>query len=305
LGLTGKGRTLGIVTLANFTPSDVFAYWSSIGLTVDPNRLQVVNIDGGPGAPSDASDSVETTLDVEQSGGIAPGAKIIVYQAPITNQGWVDAFATAVESNSAETLSTSWISWEWFKESTVVDPITGKKASFTQAMHELFLRAAIQGQTLFAASGDNGAYAAAGPPLSCFPANCSSPLSVESPVSDPAITAAGGTTLPGLQAGYCLNAACTPPYWNVNIPHERVWGWDYLLPLCALLGTPDPVACGIYSEGSGGGVSVILPEPEYQSGLLGVELSQPGRVWEASTSVGKHAEWGGNLLCASIQLSGP
>ncbi len=96
-GVTGKGRTVGIVTLANFTPSDAFTYWSSLGLKVDANRLTVVNIDGGPGAPSDASGSDETTLDVEQSGGIAPGAKIIVYQAPNTNQGFLDAFAAAIE----------------------------------------------------------------------------------------------------------------------------------------------------------------------------------------------------------------
>jgi subtilase family serine protease len=48
LGLSGKGRTLGIVTLASFTPSDAFAYWSALGLSVDPNRIQIVNIDGGP-----------------------------------------------------------------------------------------------------------------------------------------------------------------------------------------------------------------------------------------------------------------
>jgi kumamolisin len=128
-GVSGKGRTLGIVTLANFTPSDVFAYWSGAGLTVDPNRLQIVNIDGGPGAPSDASDSLETTLDVEQSGGVAPCAKIIVYLAPNTFQAFVDAFAAAVESNSAETLSTSWGAWEWYanlENAPVTDPTTGK-----------------------------------------------------------------------------------------------------------------------------------------------------------------------------------
>ena len=284
LGLTGKGRTLGIVTLANFTPSDVFAYWSAVGLTVDPNRLQVVNIDGGPGAPSDASDSLETTLDVEQSGGIAPGAKIIVYQAPNTNQGWVDAFAAAVESNSAETLSTSWGEWEWYtnlENGPVTDPVTGQTVGTAQALHELFLRAAIQGQTLFAASGDYGAYAANEFPP-CFPStspSCSITLSMLDPASDPAITAAGGTTLPGLQAGYCLNSACTPPYWNVDIPHERVWGWDYLEGLCIALGIPDPIACNIFPDGSGGGVSILYPQPSYQSFLPGIQLTQPGQSW--------------------------
>jgi len=294
-GLSGKGRTLGIVTLASFTPSDAFAYWSALGLTVDPNRLQIVNIDGGPGAPSDASDSMETSLDVEQSGGVAPGANIIVYQAPNTNQAWVDAWATAIDANSAETLSASWGSWEWsnnLENGPVDDPITGQTVGVTHALHELFVRAAIQGQTLFASSGDGGGYDATdtfdcfGPYSPSQPDSCSQPLSVDYPASDTAITAAGGTTLPGLQTGYCLNPACTPPYWSVNIPHERVWGWDYLEPWCVASGTPNPIACGIFPGGSGGGVSVAFEEPFYQYFLPGVQLSQPGQVWEAGEGIG-------------------
>ena len=283
-GLSGKGRTIGIVTLANFTPSDVFAYWSGLGLSVDSSRLQIVNIDGGPGAPSDASGSTETTLDVEQSGGIAPAANIIVYQGPNTNQAWVDAFAAALEANSAETISTSWGQWEWYanlENGPVNDPVTGRTISTIQALHELFVRAAIQGQTLFASSGDYGAYYANQFTLSsfgpCFPStspSCSITLSVDHPASDPAITAAGGTTVPGPQ-DYCLNAACTPPYYLVTIPHERVWSWDYLEGFCAAIGTPDPIACGIFPWGSGGGVSVLFPEPDYQIRLAGVERSQP------------------------------
>ena len=125
-GVMGTGRTLGIITFASFTPSDAFAYWSAVGLAVDPNRIHIVNVDGGPGAPSDTSGSDETTLDVEQSGGIAPGAKVIVYQAPNTNQGFVDNFAAAIDTNAAESLSTSWGFWEWYQNlenSPVTDPI--------------------------------------------------------------------------------------------------------------------------------------------------------------------------------------
>src|SRR3984957_1800589 len=106
-GVTGAGRTIGIVTLASFTQDDAFVYWKSLGLKVNPNRIRIVNVDGGPGAPSDNSGSDETTVDVEQSGGIAPGANIIVYQAPNTNQGFVDVFAKAVDDNLVDTMSTS------------------------------------------------------------------------------------------------------------------------------------------------------------------------------------------------------
>jgi kumamolisin len=277
-GVTGHGRTLGIVTLASFTPSDAFAYWSAVGLTVNPGRIRIVDVDGGPGAPSDESGSIETTLDVEQSGGVAPGAKIIVYQAPNTNQGFVDAFATAIDSNSADSISVSWGLWEWLQNlenSPVTDPITGQTVGSLQAFHELFVRAAIQGQSLFSASGDNGAYELNGD-FGCntetTPA-CNITLSVNSPASDSAITAAGGTTLPGLQE-YCLNSACTPPFYPINIPRERVWGWDYLNGLCAALGAPDPIACGTFPGGTGGGVSVFFPKPEYQDSIPGTRHSE-------------------------------
>jgi len=44
-------------------------------------------------------DRWETTVDVEQSGGVAPGANIAVYTAPNTNQGFVDLFAYAIDHN--------------------------------------------------------------------------------------------------------------------------------------------------------------------------------------------------------------
>ncbi len=290
-GVSGEGRTLGIVTLANFTASDAFVYWNALGLAVDPNRLTIVNIDGGPGAPSDASGSGESTLDVQQSGGIAPGAKIIVYLAPNTNQAFLDAFVQAAEDNLADSVSTSWGFWEWFQNlenSPVTDPVTGQTTGETQAMHEQFVRAAIQGQSLFAASGDGGAYDAnhdagcVGPysPVQAY--SCSLTLSVDYPASDSAMTAAGGTTLPGLQE-FCLNATCSQVF-DVTVKHERVWGWDYLIGLCQALGL-DPVSCGIFPAGSGGGVSVLFPRPQYQNSIHGTRRSEDDQVWQSTLAV--------------------
>jgi kumamolisin len=277
-GVTGRGRTIGIVTFASFTPSDAFDYWSAVGLSVSPNRIKVVDIDGGPGAPSDVGGSDETTLDVEQSGGIAPGANIIVYQGPGTAQGSLDAFATAINTNSAQTISVSWGDWEECANRGIGNFPTAcipPDPAYVEATHELFVRAAIQGQTLFASAGDSGAY----DNNEDCPADavCNNTLSVDYPASDTAITAAGGTTLPGRQE-LCLNAACTAPYYNINIPHERVWGWDYLIGYCSAIGY-DPVSCGIFPAGGGGGVSSIFIEPLYQFLLPGTQLSQPGQSW--------------------------
>ena len=237
------------------------------------NRLSVINIDGGPGAPSDASGSDETTLDVEQSGGIAPGAKIIVYQAPNTGQGFLDAFARAVHENKADSFSTSWGEWEFFDSTAggnqVTDVFSRETVSSLQALHEVLVVAALQGQTAFAAAGDCGAYDV----FDEVPPNFSTPLSVDNPASDTAIVAAGGTTLPGVQE-FVLADGST---FSIDVPTERVWGWDYLSPLCVASGL-DPLGnCEIFPGGGGGGVSVFFPLPLYQFGIFGTQLSQPNQ----------------------------
>ncbi|ACK52339.1 Peptidase S53 propeptide [Methylocella silvestris BL2] len=243
-GVAGNGRTLGIITLANFTPSDAFHYWTRVGLAVASNRMTLVNIDGGPGAPSDVSGSDETTLDVEQSGGLAPGARMIVYLAPNTNQAFFDAFAKAVNDNTADTVSVSWGAWEGFDQST----------GFTNSLHSLLVQAAVQGQSFFAAAGDDGAY-----DVDRAIGVQAGGVTVDYPASDPAITAAGGTTLAGKQA-FTVNGRPLV----INVAKERVWGWDYLDPVCKKRKL-DPIDCGIFSVGGGGGVSIVFGIPDYQT----------------------------------------
>jgi len=265
-GISGHRRTIGIVTLASFTPSDAFAYWASLGLKVDPRRIKVVKIDGGSGKTSDASGSDETTLDVEQSGGLAPDARIIVYQAPNTDQAFVDAFEAAISANAADAVSCSWGEWEEFlvQGTPISDP---DSAGDMRAMHNLFIQAALQGQSLSAAAGDAGSYDNDNPGI------FNDVLSVDHPAADPFMLAAGGTTLPGDQ-DFTLNDGST---FTVSIPKERAWSWDYLNGLCAKLGF-DPVSCGIFPVGGGGGVSLVWPIPLYQRFVPGMRTSEPGQV---------------------------
>jgi kumamolisin len=290
LGVHGRGMTVGVMTFASFTPSDAFAYWSAVGLSVSQNRIRIVDVDGGSGAPSDSGGSLETTLDVEQSGGVAPQANIIVYEAPNSSQGLVDLVAQAIDDNEADSLSISWGEWEWLDvlgNSPVTDPSTGNTVGVTQAVHELLVRAGIQGQSVYTAAGDSGAYEVNGD-LGCYgpysatvAKSCSLVISVEYPASDPAITAGGGTTLPGKQE-YCLNTACTRTY-SIDIANQQAWGWDYLDGLCTAEGTPNPIACGTYSTGGGGGVSIEFAVPSYQASLAGVQASQNLQVFQDGT----------------------
>jgi subtilase family serine protease len=279
-GITGSGRTLAVVTLASFTPSDAFGYWSSLGLETNPNRISIVNVDGGPGAPSDASGSDETTLDVEQSGGIAPGANIIVYQAPNRTQSFIDAFAKAVEDNKADSMSTSFGSWEFLDSAQnnrlEKDAFTGVTEPALQAFHNVFVQAGLQGQSLFAAAGDSGAFDTV---RGFGDTRFTKVLSVDFPGSDPAITSAGGSTLPGIQT-FQISESDTL---SITVPTEQVWGWDYLEPLCTAL-DETLAQCGIFSVGGGGGVSSFFSVPIYQASFPGVQLTQPDQDFIEETT---------------------
>jgi len=281
-GYTGHGRTLAIVTLASFTQSDAYYYWNTVlGLGVATNRITEVQVDGGSGPPSDASGSDETTLDVQQSGGLAPGARILVYEAPNTSQGFVDAFAVSADANKADTVSSSWGLWELFNSANafgngpVTDPTTGQVVTILKAFHDVFAQAALEGQSLFCSSGDYGAYDSVnalptapspGQPFSFNPV-----LSIDSPASDPLITVAGATTLPGAQV-YQFSPTLTV---TIDIAHEQAWGWDYLAPLCEVFGLPDNCEFPI---GSGGGVSIYWQRPFYQWFTPGMTNSVPGQA---------------------------
>lgn len=279
-GITGRSRSIGIITLAAFTTSDAFAYWNAVGLKVSPNRIRTVLVDGGSGAPSDDSGSDETTLDVQQSGGIAPGSNVIVYEAPNTDQGFLDAFARAIDSNVVDTLSTSWGGWEYFdavpnsvSPPQVTDPTNGRTTTELKALNDILIQAALQGQSAFAASGDAGSYDA-NDSASAFPLpDFSAVLSVDDPAAQPFITAAGGTTLPGPQSFGLPDGTST----TINIANERAWSWDYLNGLCSTLGF-DPVSCGIFPVGGGGGVSSYFALPSYQSGIAGIATTARGQT---------------------------
>jgi len=150
-----------------------------------------------------------------------------------------------------------------------------RNVELLQAFSNLFLQAAVQGQSLFASSGDAGAYdvnQVAPPP------DFSKVLSVDSPSSSAWITSAGGTTLAGDQS-FLLPGNVV---FTVNVPVERVWGWDYLTGLCATLGL-DPVSCGIFPAGGGGGVSSFVPRPFYQE-LVATRNTEPGQSLDDETT---------------------
>lgn len=254
-GATGAGETIGIVTLASVNPSDPEYFWSNVlGITTKPNRITLDNVDGGAGAVSLNAGSNETSLDVEQSGALAPQANIIVYQAPNTDYGFVDGFYTAASQNIADSVSSSWGLSETAVDAAVVSG--EESATYEIAFNDAFLEMAAQGQSAFVSSADFGAYT----PIGDIGTTNRSP---EVPGSSPYVTVAGATTLPGTIPLTATDSA--------TISAERTWGWDWWWPHYADYGLSSEFAAAQARPlGSGGGYSNLEPTPSYQQGVPGV-----------------------------------
>ncbi len=256
-GATGSGQTIAIVTLAALDPGAPQYFWQNIAHVPSSNRtVSVVNVDGGPGAPSDASGTGETDIDVEQSGGLAPDANVIVYQAPNTDYGFADAFFDAASQNIASTVSASWLESETYLQAAIA---AGEESpAYEAAFDEAFLEMAAQGQSGFIAAGDWGAYTAT---VDLGTTNLSVGVSPDSPY----ITAAGGTTLPW--SGQLTGPDGTA---TVTVPAQRTWGWDYLWqPVASITGESLADAAESMVIGSGGGFSTIERTPSYQQDVPG------------------------------------
>jgi kumamolisin len=263
-GAAGKGQTLGIITFASVDPGAPQYFWSNVAHAHRTGTLTYDNVDGGAGAPSNDAGSGETDIDVEQSGAVAPGANVIVYQAPNSDSGDIDALFTAATQNVAGSVSVSWGEAETLVEALQAE---GQEAAgYYTAFDEAMLELDAQGQANFAAAGDGGAYDAYDEfPGTDQPTN----LSVDSPGDSPYTTAAGGTTLPySVDLGPSADGSISDVI--LSVQHQRMWGWDYLWkPLAAVTGT-DPLDIAESAiGGGGGGFSAVESQPSYQHGVSG------------------------------------
>ncbi|MGD0313943.1 MAG: S53 family peptidase [Acidimicrobiales bacterium] len=258
-GSVGAGQTIGIVTMAALDPGAPQYFWSNVlGLPTSGRTVAVENVDGGPGAPDALAGSRETDLDVEQSGGVAPGANVIIYQSPNSANGFADSFFEAASQNVAGSVSASWGSSETALQ--VGAALGLEPSTYAAAFDEAFLEMAEQGQSAFAAAGDGGAYGGHGLGIT--------DLSVTYPGSSAFVTSAGGTTLPWSATLYGTTSSVT-----VNVPSQRAWGWDYLWPAIAKLNdVPRRVAAEAEVIGGGGGFSADEPRPVYQQAVPGTKV---------------------------------
>ncbi len=170
LGDFGQGVNVALVELEPDLPSDIAAYQACYGTNATVNYIPV---DGGVGSGAGTG---EAALDIEDVIGLAPEATIDVYQDPND----FDAYSAIVNADTDQVVSTPMGSASWTKVSQSV-----------QSESAVFDQAATQGQTVFAAAGDNGS-------TDCYgdkgTTNGSTP-SVLDPASQPYVIGVGGTSL--------------------------------------------------------------------------------------------------------------
>ena len=160
VALNGTGQAVGLFAMAaGYDPHDIEAYETLVG--IPSVTLSNVLVDGVAIPPGFGT--VEVDLDIEMAIAMAPGlSKVIVYQGLNNPDDVLNRMAT---DNLAKQLGCS-VYWgpTW-------DPLA----------HQAVQQMAAQGQSMFMASGDGGAYVAA--------------AAAPAPADDPYVTLAGGTTL--------------------------------------------------------------------------------------------------------------
>ncbi|MGD0393784.1 MAG: protease pro-enzyme activation domain-containing protein [Acidimicrobiales bacterium] len=275
-GDLGSGQAVALYELQGFGSADIATYRTCFKTSTP---VTTVNVDGGPSAGSGVG---EADVDIEQVMSLAPDVHILVYQGPNSGAGGYDTYNSIIAQDEAKVISTSWGLCE-----TLLGSATARSEN------TLFEEAAVQGQTVVAAAGDEGSEDCVAEAKGKV---TNDTLAVDDPASQPFVTGAGGTS---------WTAAGAPPT-------ERAWN-------------DGPTCC--WGAG-GGGISELWAMPSYQadSGAVGViNPDSSGTICHAATGAycrevpdvsalsgsypyldyvgGSWGSWGGTSLAAPLWAS--
>lgn len=256
-GINGAGQTIAVLARSDIYLSDVQSFRSMFGLKANDPKFIVTNSD--PGQLN--GDNLETTLDTEWAGAVAPGAsiKVIISSSSGSSDG-IDLSATyAVNNNVAPIISLSYGGCEASMGST--------ELAFYDS---LWKQAAAQGQTVLVAAGDSGA-------AGCDSSSAAKAVdgkAVNGLCSSPYSTCVGGTEFvegsnPG-QYWLSANNATTLASVLSYIP-ETTWNESGTASLAA----------------GGGGASTIYTKPSWQNGV-GVPADGKRDVPDVSLTAAMH-----------------
>ena len=251
----GAGVNLAVFELSAYQHSDIVT-WAQYfyGPEYTPPLVDII-VDGGPLHPicpagdtcprryNGYSGDDEVAGDIEALLAVSPDARsILVYNAPndYTGQTELDEYTQIAKDNRADVISSTWGECE-----------NDAGAGYVRAEDLIFKQMALQGQSMFGAAGDSGAF--------CIAGNGTAIVNVGDPATQPWVTSVGGTSLESFNP----NANPNPRY-----PEglETVWNVDNLCNTSASEGgIPGLDWCALTGAG-GGGNSQYWGRPFYQQG---------------------------------------
>lgn len=273
-GVDGSGQTIAILARERVYGPDIQNFQDLAGL---PSRMPTVIVppqgtDPGPPAstcndsttvtpncshPDDAvADQGEATLDVQRAGSIAPGATIDLIAS--ANAGSVDGiyvamdYAIDTDPVPAHVLSISYATCEADNSQAVADGLDG-----------YFSQAAMEGISVFVASGDGGVAGCASLDSAPVPGER---LSANILCASSHVTCVGGTEF--------ADSADPGRYWSASNSDTYGSALGYI-PEGAWNDPIDDTGATQVAA-SGGGASVFIPTPSWQTGI-GVPAARLGR----------------------------
>ena len=261
-GFTGTNHSIAIIGQTTVSASDLSNFRSAAGL---PAKVpQYILYPSTSTATRCTGDEGESDLDLEWSNGVASNANVIFVYAGLlsgetcTNRTYSvwDALQQAIDFNYAPVISTSYGFCEQGLQSG--DP------GFPATVETWAQQANAQGQTIMAASGDDGA-------ADCDSdvASATQGIAVDVPASIPEVTGMGGTEFTGDAEGSTPVNGVSPPttYWAGTNGSDVISSALQYIPEEAWNDTTENLGqAGGTIAASGGGASILFPKPTWQTG---------------------------------------
>jgi kumamolisin len=277
----GSGVRLAVFELSGYQQSDIDTWAKHFyGPHFAPPLVDII-VDGGPLSPvcptgdtcppsiEGYAGDIEVDADIEMQLAIAPQAQeIFVYNAPndFNGQTELDEYTQIARENIADVISSSW---------SICEKDAG--AAYAQAENLVFEQMALQGQSMFGAAGDTGAF-------ECIRSDGTTAVNSLDPPSQPWVTSVGGTSFESFNPD-----ANTDPNYPNGV--ETVWNVDDLCDAKANEGSHTGYFWCAATGAGGGGYSQYWGRPSYQYG--------PG-ITNSHTAYGN-----GKTKCALAKLGTP
>lgn len=281
-GYIGTGQSIAVVGQSEIDVSDIEHFQSAAGLTVKDPTLVLVPDSGT--AQISSGDEAESDLDVEYAGGIGKGAAIyLVYVGNNQNYSVFDSLQYAVDTRIAPVITISYGACE-----------TGLTSSDFSTLEAIAEQSASQGQSIIAASGDDGSTSCYGE--SGLATAQQEALAVMYPASSAYVTGLGGTEFPSPDV-----ASSDTTYWEGASGSDVVTSAKSYIPEQAW--NDDPTCVQYASQGSsplcsgGGGASTLTARPSWQAGVAGIPSGSYRLV--PDISLDSSPVNGGYLYCTS------